>query len=320
MKRREFLTCLAGAAIWPSRAAIAEPAKTSAKVGFLGANSPATASHLASAFATRLLELGWISEGRNVSIEYRWAAGQTANYRQSAAELIAAGVDVIVTTGNAPAITLRQLTSSVPIVMAASADILETGLVMSLARPGGNVTGLTFAPDDFVGKNRAAQGDGPGIASGRRSFQPGRRQNGAWSASREAPVLGITLDEFEFRSIGDLDRIAEYSKRRAIDALFVRSDPLVFTNRHAINAFAIRERLPTVHRLREYAEDGGLMSYGPDFAAFFRRAADYVDKILRGQKPDELPMEQPTLFHLVINLKTARDRSNHPAAGAVARR
>ena len=151
MKRREFLTCLAGAAIWPSRAAIAEPAKTSAKVGFLGANSPATASHLASAFATRLLELGWI-EGRNVSIEYRWAAGQTANYRRSAAELIAAGVDVIVTTGNAPAITLRQLTSSVPIVMAASADILETGLVMSLARPGGNITGLTFAPDDFVGK------------------------------------------------------------------------------------------------------------------------------------------------------------------------
>jgi putative tryptophan/tyrosine transport system substrate-binding protein len=306
MKRRRFLTLLTGATVAARTTARAQQPKDTAKVGFLGSNTPATAGHLASAFANRLRELGWI-EGRNLAIEYRWAAGQTAKYREFAADLIASGVDVIVITSNAPAAILKRLTSSVPIVMAASADILETGLVNSLARPGGNITGLTFAPDDFVGKRiELLKETVPRLERVAVVFNPDAGRNELGVLTDAAPTLRISLEEFEFRTAGDLDRIAAFSRRAGIGGLFVRSDPLVFVNRSAINAIAIREKLPTVHRLREYVEDGGLISYGPDFVAFFRRSADYVDKVLRGTRPEDLPIEQPTLFHLAINLRTAK--------------
>jgi putative ABC transport system substrate-binding protein len=305
MKRREFISILgSGMATWPF-AALAQQGRIR-KVGFLGANTPAAAGHLATAFVSRLRQLGWI-EGKNLAIEYRWAAGQTARFRELAEELVAAGVDVIVTSGNAPAIAARNVTSSIPIVLASTSEIMTTGLVKSLARPGGNVTGLTFSADDTAGKRfELLQECVPSLRRLAVLFNPD-------SSLREVAVLreittasGVGLDTFEFRAIDDLERIASHPERAAMGALYVVSDPLVFTNRIAINAFATREKLPTVHRLQEYVNDGGLISYGPDFAAFFRRAADYVDKIFKGSKPEDLPIEQPTYYQLVINLKTAK--------------
>jgi putative ABC transport system substrate-binding protein len=275
-------------------------------VGFLGANTPSAAGHLTTAFVTRLRELGWV-EGRNLTIEYRWAAGQTAKFQQFATELVAAGADVIVTSGDAAAKAARQATNKVPIVMAATANILATGLVKSLARPGGNVTGLTFSTVDTVGKRLELLKEAvPGLNRAAVLFNPDANPEEVAATREVAPALGVVLDVFEFRVLGDLDRIASYPERSRIGALFVVSDPLVFTNRIAINDFAIREKLPTVHRLKEYATDGGLISYGPDFVTFFRRAAEYVDKILKGAKTEDLPVEQPTFYQLVLNLKTAK--------------
>lgn len=222
-----------------------------------------------------------------------------------------------------PAMALRQETSSIPIILAASADILKTGLVKSMSHPGGNITGLTFAPDDSVGKRlELLKETVPGLARVGVIFNPDAGNVEVAAIREVAPALGVVLDFFEFRRITDLDRIVTYPERAAIGALYVRSDPLVFSNRVAINAFAIREKLPTVHRLREYVDDGGLIPYGPDFRAFFRRAADYVDKIFKGTKPEDLPVEGPTKFELVFNLKTAKalgSRWRQPASPAPTR-
>ena len=305
MNRREFISLLSsGMAIWPL-GALAQQG-TVRKVGFLGANTPATAGHLANAFVSRLNQLGWV-EGKNLAIEYRWAAGQTARFRELAAELVTAGVDVIVTSGNAPAIASRNATRSIPIVMASTSEIMTTGLVKSLARPGGNVTGLTFSADDTAGKRfELLRECVPSLRRLAVLFNPDSSLREVEILRELAPANGVELNTFEFRAIGDLDRIASHPERATMGALYVVSDPLVFTNRIAINAFATREKLPTVHRLQEYVIDGGLISYGPDFTAFFRRAADYVDKIFKGSKPEDLPIEQATFYELVINLKTAK--------------
>jgi putative tryptophan/tyrosine transport system substrate-binding protein len=305
MRRREFLGVLGGAAAsWPLAAHGQQ--RPTPIVGFLGANTPATAGHLTAAFVTRLRDLGWV-EGRNLKIEYRWAAGQTTKFKEFAAELVAAGADVIVTSGQEPAKVAAQVTNSIPIVMAASANILASGLVKSLAHPGGNVTGLTFSTVDTVGKRLELLKEAvPGLSRVAVLFNPDANPEEVAAASKVAPPLGIVLDVFEFRTTGDLERIATHSERSKFGALFVVSDPLVFTNRIAINGFAIKEKLPTVHRLKEYAIDGGLISYGPDFITFFRRAAEYVDKILKGAKAEDMPVEQPTTYQLVVNLKTAK--------------
>jgi ABC-type uncharacterized transport system substrate-binding protein len=303
MQRRQFIT-LAGSAAAASWSLIANAQRRStAVVGFLGANTPAAAGHLTTAFVTRLREL----EGQNLKIEYRWAAGQTAKFLELATELVAAGADVIVTSGEAPTKAARQATSSVPIVMAASANILASGLVKSLARPGGNVTGLTFSAIDTIGKRLELLKEAvPGLSRVGILFNPDANPEEVAATSKVAPALGIVVDVFEFRKIDDLERIATHSERSKLGALFIVSDPLVFTNRIAINGFATKEKLPTIHRLKEYAVDGGLISYGPDFVAFFRRAAGYVDQILKGAKAEDLPVEQPTTYQLVINLKTAK--------------
>jgi putative ABC transport system substrate-binding protein len=304
MRRREFIIFVGGATTWPLVAH--GQRKSTPIVGFLGANTPAVAGHLTTAFVMRLRDLGWI-DGQNLKIEYRWAAGQTAKFQEFAAELVAAGADVIVTSGDAPAKAARQVTNSIPIVMASSANILASGLIKSLAHPGGNVTGLTFSTSDTVGKRLEFLKEAvPGLNRVAVLFNPDANPEEVAATRKVAPLLGIVLDIFEFRATGDLERISTHADRSKIGALFVVSDPLVFTNRVAINGFAINERLPTVHRLKEYAVDGGLISYGPDFVIFFRRAAEYVDKILRGAKAEDLPVEQPTTYQLVVNLKTAK--------------
>jgi putative tryptophan/tyrosine transport system substrate-binding protein len=302
MRRREFIAILT----LPFLPGAASAQTAIRRVGFLGANTPQTAGHLAEVFVARLNELGW-REGKNLVIVYRWAAGQTAKFKELADELVAERVEVIVTSGTVPTQAARQATRTVPIVMASSANIAGLGVVESLARPGGNVTGLTFAPVDTVGKRlEFLQAVVPGLRTLAALYNADANLEEIVAVRTIAPSLGLTVEEFPFRELRDLDNIAASKTRSEIGGLFVNSDPLVFVNRVAINAFALRERLPTVHRLQEYAVDGGLISYGPHFPDFFRRAADYVDKILKGAKPAELPIEGPTVIRLVINLKTAK--------------
>jgi putative ABC transport system substrate-binding protein len=310
MDRRSFMRLSAASLLGaPIRIHAQTPARTQGRVwriGFLGANTPATAGHLTTAFLGRMAELGW-AEGRTFVVVYRWAAGQNERFRALAAELVAENVDIIVTSGTAPSVAARNVTSTIPIVMASSGDLAHSGLVKSFARPGGNVTGLTFVPEDSVGKRldllvRAV----PRLREIVVLFNPAANPGEVEACRAAAPGLGLTAHPIEFRELQDLARIAAMPNRHAIGGMYVSSDPLVFTNRVRIAEHAIRERLPTVHRLKEYAVDGGLISYGPSFPEFFRRAAEYVDGILKGGKPAEMPIEQPTRFELVINLRVAK--------------
>ena len=275
------------------------------KVGWLGANTPAAAGHLAAAFAARLKELGWV-EGQNVAID-RWAAGQTAKFRELASELVAAGSEVIVTSGDAAGVAARDAGPTTPVVLASSANPVAAGLVQSLARPGGSVTGLTASRGDTAGKRLQLLKElVPGLRHVAVLSNPDSNRPEMMALRSDAPSLGVALEVFDFRRVADLELIAGFPQRASIGALLVLSDPLVFTHRIAINDFALRQRLPTMQGLREYTQDGGLMSYGPDFVVMFRRAADFVDKILKGAKPADLPVEQPLTYELVINLKTAK--------------
>jgi putative ABC transport system substrate-binding protein len=304
MRRREFLGGIGAAAAWPVGGLAQQGGFR--KIGFLGANSAATAGHLTKAFLDRLQELGW-TENRNLAIEYRWAAGQTAKFGELTQELVDARVEVVVTSGNASAIAAARVTRTVPIVLAASADILSTGLVKSLSHPGGNVTGLTFAPEDTVGKRLELLKEVvPNLKRVCALYNPDANPEQVVALRELGPKLSIPLSIVEFRGVADLDRINALPERSEINGLFIVSDPLVFVQRSAINQFALRERLPTIHMLREYAVDGGFLAYGPNFIDFFRRAGDFVDKILRGTRAEDLPVERATIFRLVINLGVAK--------------
>jgi putative tryptophan/tyrosine transport system substrate-binding protein len=304
-RRRQFITLLGGAAaVWPL-AARAQPAKVPT-IGFLVESTPADLSQRTAVFVQRLRELGWI-EGRTVAIEYRWAEGHSERYAEIAAEFVQLQVDVIVTVGSVvPAV--KQATSVIPIVFAISGDPIGMGLVASLARPGGNVTGLSSQAPDLAGKRLELL----------REVVPGLRRlaimvNAGYPAAvldmREiqaaAGTLGLEFATSEIRRSEDIVPGFEALKGRA-DALYVCGDPLTVANRIRINTLALGARLPAIYASREYVEGGGLMSYGPNTPDLFRRAADYVDKILRGAKPGSLPIEQPTKFELIINLVTAK--------------
>jgi putative tryptophan/tyrosine transport system substrate-binding protein len=276
-------------------------------IGFLGAATPSAANQWVAAFVQRLRELGWI-EGRTVSIEYRWAEGRSERFAEIAAEFVRLKVDVIVTWGTASIVAAKQATSVIPIVFAAAGDPVGTGLVASLARPGGNVTGSSNQAADVAGKRLellrevvpmlrrlailAIIGSPIGV------LQMGEAQAAARTLGLEVATLGIGRAQ-------DIAPAFEAVEGRA-EALYVVSEPLVFTHRIRINTLALAARLPTMHDLREYVEAGGLMSYGPNFPDFFRRAADFVDKLLRGAKPGDIPVEQPTKFDLVVNITTAK--------------
>ncbi len=307
MKRREFIA-LAGGLVGSSPfAARAQRPATPPTIGFLGATTSATANQWVAAFVARLRELGWV-EGRTVTIEYRWAEAHSERYAEIAAELVDRKVDVIVTWASAPVLAAKHATAIVPIVFAAQMDPVGAGVVASLARPGGNVTGLSLQQTDTAAKRLELLGE----------FVPNLRRlaimanigaAGAILEKREiqatARTLGLEVITLEIRQAEDIAPALEALKGRA-DALYVATDPLVFTNRVRINSLAQDVRLPTIYGSREYVEAGGLMSYGPSYTDLFRRAADYVDKILRGTKPGDIPVEQPTRFELIVNLKTAK--------------
>ncbi len=306
MQRREFITLLGStAAAWPMTVA-AQRSRKLPTIGFLGTASEAGWRQWTTAFVERLRELGWI-EGRTVLIEFRWADGRTERFAEIASEFVRHNVNVIVTTGTAiPA--AKQATSAIPIVFAIAIDPLGTGLVASLAQPGGNVTGLSVQGTDLAGKRLELLRES--IPSYRRlailansGYPAAVREMG--EVEKTALTLGFDIFAHEIRRAEDIAPAFEAIKGRA-EVLYVCADALVNANRIRINALALALQLPTMHSTREYVEAGGLMSYGPNFRQSWRRAADYVDKILRGTKPSDLPVEQPTKYELAINLGTAK--------------
>ena len=307
IERRKFLATLGGAAAaWPL-AAKAQQAGPLPTIGFLVAGTPTSHGQWVAAFVQRLRELGWI-EGRTITIEYRWAEGRSERFAEIAAELVRRKVDVIGTSATEATVAAKQATSVIPIVFAAAGDPVGTGLVASLARPGGNVTGLSMQQTDLAAKRLEllrevvpglrrlailANVGGPAVVLDMREVEAAAR------------TLGLEVITAEIQRGEDIVPAFEALNGRA-DALYVCIDPLVNSHRIRINTLALAARLPTMHGSREPVEAAGLMSYGPNLPDLWRRAADYVDKILRGAKPGDLPVEQPRKFDLVINLTTAK--------------
>ena len=306
MRRREFITLLSGAAVtWASAPRAQQPPVP--VIGLLGSDAAPAQSEWTAAFVQRLRELGW-SEGRNITIDYRWGEGHSERFSEIAAEFVQRKVTLILTHNTPPTLAAKQATSTIPIVFATAGDPIGAGIVASLARPGSNVTGLSSQTPDAAGKRlelfqqvvpglhrlaTLADVDNPYAALDLRQLNEAAR------------TLGIEVLSFEIRRSEELDSVFDALKRRA-DALYVLPVPLSFANRTRINTLALSARLPTLYGVREYVEAGGLMSYGPNWPSMWRRAADLVDKILRGAKPAEIPIEQPMEFDLVINLTTAK--------------
>jgi putative tryptophan/tyrosine transport system substrate-binding protein len=304
MRRREFIRLLGGAPAWPLAARAQQPAKLPT-IGFLGTTTASAWTPWTAAFVQRLHERSWI-EGRNLTIHYRWGEGHAARFAEIAAEFVRLKVDVIVTGGNA-AVAAQQATSVVPIVFVLAVDPVAMGLIASLARPGANVTGLSNQQTDLPGKRLELL----------REVLPTLRRLAVMTnvdfpeavlEMREvqavSKTLGLDVGAFEIRRAADISPAFAAIRGKA-DALYVTADTLVNTNRVRINTLALGARLPTMHGFRDMVEAGGLMSYGADYSDLFRRAGDYVDKILRGAKPADIPVEQPTKFDLVVNLITA---------------
>ena len=305
MRRREFISLIGGAAAWPLAVQAQQPAKVPI-IGFLGPGTPSAWSAWTAALVQRLRELGWI-EGRTVAIEYRWAEGSTERFGEIAAEFVRLKVDVIVTVGGA-VLAAKEVTSVIPIVFAAANDPVGTGLVPSLARPGGNVTGLSSQAADLAGKRLELL----------REVIPGLRHLAIMSnagypaavlemgeAESAARTVGLNVVRLEIRRAQDIAPAFEALKGRA-EALYVTTDPILNSNHVRITTLANLARLPMITTQREFVDAGSLMSYGPNYPNLFRRAADYVDKILRGAKPGDIPVEQPSKFDLVLNLTAAK--------------
>ena len=307
MKRREFIAVLgAGAVAWPLSAGAQQQAGKLPIIGLLAPGTTFSHGLWFSAFAQRIRKLGWI-EGQTVNMEYRWAEARPERYAEFAAEFVRMPVDVVFTT--VPAVpALKQATSVIPIVFALGSDPVGGGLVTSLSHPGGHVTGLSAEATDLTSKRvgilrellpqlslLALLGnvDNPQIVLEMHQVK------GA------AQKLGIEVATLEVHRAEDIAPALESLKGRA-QALYVCIEPLTNVDRVSINSMALDSRLPTMHDLRDSVEAGGLMSYGPNFPDQFRRAADVVDKILRGTKAGDIPVEQADKFEFVVNLKTAK--------------
>jgi putative tryptophan/tyrosine transport system substrate-binding protein len=306
MGRREFVALLGAAAAWPM-AARAQQAGKLPIIGYLGQSTLAVESQRLAGLLQGLRELGW-TEGRSVAIEYRWGEGRIERAAEIATEFVRLKVDVIVTAGTPQTIAARQATSLIPIVFASAGDPVGSGLVATLARPGGNVTGLSTQAVDLAGNRleflrEVIPGPGPMAVMGNVGNPSIVLEMSELKAA--ARTLGFEIVALEIHKTEDIVPAFESLKGRA-DALYVVFDALVSANWNRINTLALGARLPTMSANPAHVEVGALMSYAPNGPALFRRAADYVDKILRGAKPGDLPVEQPTKFDLVINLVTAK--------------
>ena len=310
MKRREFITLLGGAAAaWPL-AARAQQGERMRRIGVLvtfAAGDPVGQARLA-AFLQGLQQLGWI-DGRNVRIDTRWGAGDADRTRRYAAELVALAPDVIMATGTPTVAALQQATSSAAIVFAAAVDPVGSGFVDSLARPGGNATGFMSFEYGLSGKwLELLKQIAPSVTRAavlRDTASPaGNAQFGA--IQTVAPSLGVEVNPVNMRDAGEIERVVTAFARASNGGLIVTASPLSLVHRELIVALAARHKLPAVYFERLFVAAGGLISYGPDYVDQYRRAAGYVDRILKGEKPADLPVQAPTKYELVINLKTAK--------------
>jgi putative tryptophan/tyrosine transport system substrate-binding protein len=309
MHRRDFIKAVAGSAvIWPLGAR-AQPVGKRYTIGILSAgNEHAVNPAVNAAFSKTLQELGWV-EGKNVVFEYRYAENRLERLPELAADLVRRKVDVIAAAGTLAPLAAKRATTTIPIVMTAAGDPLGSGLVASLARPGGNVTGMSLMASDLGAKR---------LELLREVLLQLSRVAVLWNAANPYSVLvfketqdagrtlGIEVRSLEVRGPDDFDSAFEAARGLHPDALITVEDPLTATYRTPIAEFTARQQLPSLHGIREFVAAGGLMSYGANLADLFRRAAYYVDKILRGTKPADLPVQQPTKFELIINLKTAK--------------
>jgi ABC-type uncharacterized transport system substrate-binding protein len=308
MTRREFVALLGGAPAWPLVARAQQPDRV-AKVGFLGASwaSPSDEGQRLAAFVQRLRELGWI-EGRTVAFEYRWAEGRAERFAEIARDFVQIKVDVIVTYSTPAVLAVKQATSLIPIVFAGAGDPIGTGLVASLALPGGNATGVSLQTTDIAGKRLELLRElVPGLTRLAIMANLGSPNSvlEMGEARAAADSLSIDIVPLEVRREQEIAPAFEALKGRA-EALYIVLDPIMNAHRVRISILALGARVPTVVPFRAFVEAGGLMSYGANQPDVFRRAADYVNKILRGAKPAEVPVEQPTKFDLIVNLTTAK--------------
>ncbi len=311
MRRRDFITGIAGSAALLPRAARAQQPGRLPTVGFLGASwaSQSGEGQRLVAFLERLHELGWF-EGRTLSIEYRWAEGRNERFTEIASEFARLKVNIIVTYSTPAVIAVKQVTSVIPVVFAGAADPVGTGLVVSLARPGGNITGVSLQSTDIAGKRLELLRElVPGLRRVAIMAHVGNPNSMIETSEVHAAgrTLGIDMVSLEIRREEDIAPAFDAIKTKTrADALYVVLDPIMNAHRVRINILAVGARLPTMVPFRAFVEAGGLMSYAPNQSHVFQRGADYVDKILRGAKPADIPVEQPTKFELVINLTTAK--------------
>ena len=288
--------------------AAGQPATPIHRIGFIGNSTPALESNLVGPFREGLRERGY-DEGRNLAIEYRWAQGDYARLPALVAELIAAKVEVLVAAGTPAGLAVKRATTTVPMVMVAVGDPVGTGLVASLARPGGNLTGLVSIAPDLEGKRlELLQEVAPKLSLVSVLINPANpfTVSSAEQIRAAAQVLQLKVHFANVRVEGDLDQAFEAIARERPEGLIMVADRVFLHNRARIAAFATRHRIPGVYAYSELVEAGGLMSFGPSYPGMHRRAAYYVDRILRGANPADLPMEQPEKFELIVNLKTAR--------------
>jgi putative ABC transport system substrate-binding protein len=306
--RRAFIGTLASGLLPAPLAAEAQQAAKIARIGYLGRKAN---SHLHAAFLQGLRDLGYV-EGRNVVIEVRDAEGRNERLPALAAEVVALKVDVIVAVATPSALAAKQATKTIPVVFTALADPVTSGLVTSLARPGGNITGVSFLAPEQVGKRLERLKEAvPGVSRVAVLWQPGdvpetTAKNLLKEAEVAARALGVRVQFVEARRPADFDRAFSEMTKAHANALSVLTSAMFFNERRRLVDLAAKHRLPAVYPWREGADSGGLMSYGPNVADLYRRTAFYVDKILKGAKPGDLPVEQPSKFELVINLKTAK--------------
>ena len=309
VRRRKFIALLGGAAVaWP-RDVHAQPRAGTWRIGFLETSSPSPGRvRLLETLRATLRELGYV-EGQNIAFESRFAEGKIDQLPGLAAELVGLKVDVIVTSGTPASLAAKQATGTIPIVMAQLADPVGAGLVASLGRPGANVTGLTTQDADLSGKRLGLLKEVvPNVS--RIALLIDETNPGTVLVARETQVaarsVGVELQSLGVRGPDELDRAFSAMKEARAGALIVESSSMLFTARTRLADFALKNRLPTMFAQREYADAGGLMAYAADFSDLFRRTATFVDKILKGAKPADLPVEQPVKYDFVINLKTAK--------------
>ena len=306
MRRREFITLLGGAAAWPPAAHSQQPREVP-RIGVLLPGTSASFAVRAKAFTDGLRDLGYV-EGQTMAIEWKWAEDKIERIPELAAELVRANVDVIVTGGTSAATALKSATRTIPIVMAIIGDPVAVGLVDSLARPGGNATGFsTVAPELGAKRLELLKEIVPDAGSIAVVLNPKNPQSRIELNEMQAAArtLGLQVHPIEIASEATFDEAFADLTKSVAQAVIVLTDPILFSERKRIVALANRSRLPAIYFFHEFVKEGGLMSYGPSDADLFRRSAIYVDKILKGMKPSDLPVEQPTKFDLAINLKTA---------------